>query len=204
MDHIKILKDLNYRIETADKNDPERDNAIRLRDKLLQRYGLKLEDIADVRKRREFGQYTKDERMIVYQYFVKRLHTKLGEAPYMAGAYSYGKETATSKNRTFEINLTDEEYARHAPIVKNLLEMYANCVKKLEAQLREEAKKRRAAMRYTFFEKADLLLDESETTKPAKPAKPSFGLADALRAARDLDGLVFPENHLGEERKLLQ
>lgn len=23
-------------------------------------------------------------------------------------------------------------------------------------------------------------------------------------AARDLDGLVFPENHLGEERKLLQ
>lgn len=204
MDHIKILKDLNYRIETADKNDPERENAIRLRDKLLQRYGLKLEDIADVRKRREFGQYTKDERMIVYQYFVKRLHAKLGEAPYMAGAYSYGKETATSKNRTFEINLTDEEYAHHAQIVRSLLEMYANCVKKLEAQLREEAKKRRAATRYAFFEKADLLLDESETTKPAKPTKPSFGLADALRAARDLDGLVFPENHLGEERKLLQ
>ena len=118
MDHIKILKDLNYRIETADKNDPERENAIRLRDKLLQRYGLKLEDIADVRKRREFGRYTKDERMLVYQYFVTRLHVKLGEAPYMAGAYSYGPETATSKNRTFEINLTDEEYVCHAPIVK--------------------------------------------------------------------------------------
>lgn len=91
MDHIKILKDLNYRIETADKNDQERENAIRLRDKLLRSYGLKLEDIADVRKRREFGQYTKDEQMIVYQYFVKRLHAKLGEAPYMAGAMYTGQ-----------------------------------------------------------------------------------------------------------------
>lgn len=151
MEHIKILKDLNYRIETADKNDPERENAIRLRDKLLQRYGLKLEDIADVRKRREFGKYTNDERMLVYQYFVKRLHTNIGEAPYMACAYHYGKETATSKNKTFEIDLTDEEYARHAPIVENLLKMFAGCMKRLEAQLREEAKRRRSATRYTFF-----------------------------------------------------
>ena len=83
------------------------------------------------------------------------------------------------------------------------MKMFAGCMKKLEAQLREEAKKRRAAMRYTFFEKADLLLDEDEGEKTTSPKKPSFGLADALRAARDLDGLVFSENHLGHEFKML-
>jgi len=35
MDAKKVLKDLQYRIETSKPNDPERENAIRLRDRLL-------------------------------------------------------------------------------------------------------------------------------------------------------------------------
>ena len=37
MDPKQILKDLNYRIETTPESDPERENAIRLRDRLLAR-----------------------------------------------------------------------------------------------------------------------------------------------------------------------
>ena len=201
MDPRKVLKDLNYRIETADPNDPERENAIRLRDRLLQRYGLKLEDVADVRTRREFGKYVENEQMLVFQYFRKRLKIeKCGVPPYMMDAYEYKLKSTNGRNHSIEIDLTDDEYARHAPIVKNLLEMFAGCMKKLEAQLKEDAKKRRAGTRYAFFEKADLLAD----AKPGEEAKKrSFSLSDAMRAARDLDGMVFPESHLGQELKAL-
>lgn len=79
MDAKKILKDLQYRIESAAESDPERQNAIRLRDRLLARFHMSLSDIVDVRKTRRFGyKYTKQEMMLVVQYFMKRLATGVG------------------------------------------------------------------------------------------------------------------------------
>ena len=43
MDARKILQDLPYRINTTQESDPERGNAIRLRDRLLARLGLSLD-----------------------------------------------------------------------------------------------------------------------------------------------------------------
>ena len=40
MDVRKILQDLQYRINTTPESDPERGNAIRLRDRLLQQLWL--------------------------------------------------------------------------------------------------------------------------------------------------------------------
>lgn len=201
MDPRKILKDLNYRIEIAEENDPERENAIRLRDRLLQRFGLQLSDICDVRTRRAFGKYNFNETIIAFQYFRKRLGiAKSGTAPFMLESYIYGNAAKTNRNRTIEIDLTDEEYAQHKPIVENFVKMFAGCMKKLEADLKAEANRRREATRYAFCEKANLLNDPSPEDEPKKP---SWGLSDAMKAARDLDGLVFPESHLGQELKML-
>ena len=167
----------------------------------MRRYGLKLEDIADVRKRRTFGKYNFYEAITAYQYFLKRLGiAKSGTAPYMLESYIYGSKAKANRNHTIELDLTDEEYARHAPIVKNIVEMFAGCMKKLEDDIKAEANRRREATRYAFYEKADLLNDPGPEDAPQKP---SWGLAEAMKAARDLDGLVFPENHLGHEFKML-
>lgn len=48
---LKVLRDLQYRIKVSDESDPERANAIRVRDRLLAKYGVSLEDIADVPKK---------------------------------------------------------------------------------------------------------------------------------------------------------
>lgn len=197
MDAKKILKDLNYRIESADENDPERENAIRLRDRLLRRFGLQLSDITDVRTRREFGDYTLNEAVIVFQYFRKRLGIKdSGVAPYVLESYRRGAGNKQYRNRSIEIDLTDDEYAQHKPIVENFVKMFAECMKKLEADLKAEANRRREATRYAFCEKANLLNDPNPEDAPKRP---SWGLSEAMKAARDLDGLVFPESHLGQE-----
>lgn len=40
---LKVLRDLQYRIKVSDESDPERANAIRVRDRLLAKYGVSLE-----------------------------------------------------------------------------------------------------------------------------------------------------------------
>ena len=202
MDPRKVLKDLQYRIEKSAPDDPERGNAIRLRDRLLARFGLQLTDITDVRTRREFGDYTLNEAVIVFQYFCKRLGIKdNGVAPYMLESYRRGTGNKQCRNRSIEIDLTDDEYNHHKPIVNNLVEMFAECMRKVERDLRKEAERRREATRYSFCDKANLLNDPD----PNQPARqPSWGLSEAMKAARDLEGLVFPDSHLGQEMKRLQ
>ena len=82
MDPKKIIMDLNYRIESAKDDDPEKENAIRLRDRLLAKYGLSLSDLVEVREEREFGSLTDSESSFVGQYFrrkTKELAKKLRE-----------------------------------------------------------------------------------------------------------------------------
>lgn len=201
MDVRKILKDLNYRIESSDKNDPEVQNAIRLRDRLLKRFGLSIDDITDLRIRREFGKFNFQESILVCQYFKKRLKTKFSEMPYQLEAYIFGtaNKSKKNKNETIEINLTDEEYAKHKPIIDNYVKIFSECLKNLEKQLKKEAESKRKATTYAFFEKADLL----EEADPNNNKKHSFNLEDAIRAARELDGMIFPEAHIKQEIKKL-
>ena len=79
MDAKKIIMDLNYRIESAAEDDPERENAIRLRDRLLAKYGLHLEDLVEVRSRREFDKLSHKESAMVAQYFRRKLNIKFDE-----------------------------------------------------------------------------------------------------------------------------
>lgn len=72
MDVRKILQDLQYRINSTPESDPERGNAIRLRDRLLARLGLSLDDIIIVRTRRKFEKLTGDERNMLSQFFRKQ------------------------------------------------------------------------------------------------------------------------------------
>ena len=53
---LKVLKDLQYRIDVSNPADPEYENAVRLRDRLLAKYNVDLATLtAKQIETREFG-----------------------------------------------------------------------------------------------------------------------------------------------------
>jgi hypothetical protein len=197
---IKILRDLAYRIQVSRKDDPERENAIRLRDRLLAKYGLKLEDIQEVRKTRVLDKLTLDEMLVVRQFFGHHLKIDPGDgAPYNLNCYVIPSKTSVYK-RLVEIDLTDDEYSKFWPQVKALVALWRREAKALEEKLKEEANARRAAFKWKFCEKADILMEAKEGEVPREPG---YGLRDLMAAAAALDDVIFPHHYVGEEQKRL-
>jgi hypothetical protein len=195
MDPKEILRHLQYRINVTPDSDPEKENAIRLRDRLLAKYGMRLEDLIEQRKHRIFGPLVKSDAKLVFQYFRRRLDAVAQEPPYNIDCFLLNiKKTA---RHTIELDLTDTEYSFHYPIVSNLLEMYRKVQKDFEKKIKAENTRRRKALNYEFFEKADLL-QPYDPTKP--PRKRKWNLADAMAAARELEGLIFPEQQIQQDR----
>lgn len=194
MDVKKIIMDLNYRIESAAENDPERENAIRLRDRLLAKYGLRLEDLVEVRSRREFDKLSHKESAMVGQYFRRKLNIKFDEAPYNLNSYKY-RHKATKFNCFITIDLTDDEYRYHEKIVKNLVQIFRRKTRELEKKLREEAQRRMDAMEYAIYDKAGILFPAGSGGDSGS----SFGLREAMMAARDLEDTVFPDLYIEQE-----
>ena len=194
MDAKKIIIDLNYRIESVAEDDPERDNAIRLRDRLLAKYGLRLEDLVEVRSHRDFDKLSQKESSMVGQYFRRKLNIKWDEAPYNLNSYRYHHK-ATKFNCFITIDLTDDEYRHHEKIVKNLVQIFRRKTRELEKKLKEEAQRRRDAMEYAIYERAGILFPAGSGGDNGS----SFGLREAMMAASDLEDTLFPDLHIEQE-----
>ena len=174
------------------KDDPERENAIRVRDRLLAKYGLRLEDIREARKTYTLERLDVKEAMVGRHFIKNRLNVEAGDGePYNFNQYVQ-KSKPSKYNRTLQIDLTEDEHAKLWPILQSLVKIYRRERKELEKRIAEEIERRRAAFDYTFYDKAGILCPSTgEST-----SKPSFDLNDAIRAAQDLDGLVFPDSYI--------
>lgn len=201
MDAKKVLKDLQYRIETSNPNDPERENAVRLRDHLLARFGLTLEEIAEKRVSRWFQKLTWLEQGIVANYFVVTF-PDAKKSPYEMGWYELKRKTTSEKKFSICIKLTDDEFSKAEPFVKNLLKMFRREFKSFTEKLDEQRKQAERGFRYAFLDKANLLIQVSD--EESKNSNTGFNWSDVMRAAKDLEDLVFPQNHLKQETKQIE
>lgn len=103
-------------------------------------------------------------------------------------------------NRSIEIALTEDEHAKLWPVLTSVLKMYKRERAKLEARIKKEIKSRRDAFDYMFYKQADILWPSNGESSEKDPG---FDLRDAIRAANELDGLVFPELHIKEKRRMI-
>lgn len=192
----KILMDLQYRIDSTPESDPERENAIRLRDRLLAKHGMSLKDIMEVRTERRFEKLDDDEQRMVCQYFMVRLGTFIDRAPYSLN--SYRRKGSKTKYRNFiQISLTDDEYRHHCGPVNSLVSIYRRKMRELDAALKKEANARHKALEYAIYEKADILFPEGWNGKA--PSAPEWSLRDIMAAARSLDDTIFPQMELRQD-----
>lgn len=192
----KILMDLQYRIDSTPESDPERENAIRLRDRLLAKHGMSLKDITEVRTERRFEKLGYDEQRMVCQYFMVHLNTFIDRAPYSLN--SYRRKGSKAKYCNFvQIFLTDDEYRHHYGPVNSLVSIYRRKMRELDAELKKEAAAKRKALEYAIYEKADILFPEGWNGK--KAAAPEWSLHDAMDAARSLDDTIFPKMQMRQD-----
>ena len=200
MDVRKILQDLQYRINSTPESDPERGNAIRLRDRLLARLGLSLDDIIIVRTRRKFEKLTADERNMLSQFFRKQFDREpLMSEPHHIGQY-YEKGKASPYSSSLELDLTDDEYTHLWPIAQNLLKIYRRELAALQKKIKQETKARLQAYDYKFYEKAGILFPADENSADQDPG---FGLKEAMEAAAAMADIIFPTSHLTNDPKQL-
>lgn len=193
---LKILRDLQYRIEVSDESDPERANAIRLRDRLIARYGITLDEVMGTSKKREFGYYTRKELQVVVQYFYERLHLTKDQFD----IYSY--KGGNKKHYFVETVMDDAMYDCHSRILRELMIMYRTRKDAYEKKLKQQLKKQLEAWSYMFLQEADLLSKPSDENK-GNTRKPSFDWGDAMQAAKDLEGAVFPQNFVEQKQKAI-
>lgn len=194
---IEILKKLQYRINVASSDDPELENAARLRDRLCAKYGIRECEIASSAvEPREFWCDSREEAQVIIQYAFNRLMRKQGEFT----LYSQ-KRTRYGKRRwEVEIPMDAEEYQLHGRIIAELVTMYRRRKAAYRKQLMAAMRKQLDAWGYQFLRSADLLSE----AKPGQEAKaPKWGLAEMMQAAQDLDGAIFPESYLEAQMKAL-
>lgn len=194
---IKILRDLQYRIESSDETDPERANAIRLRDRILSKYNISLDDVTGSIKKREFGYYTRTELQVAVQYFYERLHLKKEQFD----IYSY-KDNHNKKHYYLETEMDDAMYDCHSRILRELLQMFRTRKSAYEKKLKKQIKNQLQAWDYIFLQEADLLTPATEENKKTGK-KPSFDWGDAINAAKDLEGVIFPQNFVEQQQKAI-
>lgn len=119
--------------------------------------------------------------------------------PHAIGIY-YQKGKASPYSHSLGIDLTDEEYDRLWPVARNLLKIYRRELVAFQKKIKQEAKARREAYEYKFYEKAGILFPANPD---AESQDPGFGFKEAMEAAAALNDIVFPTNHLNCDPKQL-
>lgn len=194
---IETLKKLQYRIDVGSKEDPERENAIRLRDRLCSKYGIRVEDLATNKVEvREFDAQTREEAQVIIQYAFTKLMRKQDEF----SLYSHKRSRYGKKLYSVEIPMSEDEYLSHGKIIVELVRLHRRRKEEYRHKLLEVMKKQLAAWDYQFLQSANLLAKAEPGTAAAKP---KWGLDEAMKAARDLDGTIFPESYLAQQQKAL-
>lgn len=188
---LKILKDLQYRIEVSNSNDPEYAAAVRLRDRLCAKYNITLDTIShSTVKVREFRCRTREEAQVIIQYAFVKLLRKKGEF----NLYSLrGKHS--KKIFSVEIPMDDDEYNLHYRIIYETLELYRKRRAGYLEYLKNELSLKMKAWDTQFLGKGGLLCEGEGGEEPP------WGLSEAMAAAHDLDGIVFPENYIPGAKK---
>ena len=192
----KILKDLAYRIKVTPKDDPEYDNALRLYERLKEKYHVTDEELLD-KKLREFTDNEKFKQILI-QLFVVVLHGRLdGKDSFNFKTFSF-RDKRKKSLFDFEIYLNDDEYKLIKERFEALKALYKRELCKLEERQKKELKELEAAhdrelkaFRYAFLDKANLLSPpDGEKTNN----EPPFTLSDIIKAAKGLDDVIFPQN----------
>ena len=194
---LKVLKDLQYRIDVSNTADPEYDNAVRLRDRLLVKYNIDLATLtAKQIKTREFEAVTREEAQVIVQYAYQKLKRKQNEF----NLFSHRPTRYAKKRFVVEIPMSDEEFEAHGRIIRELIVMYRRRRAEYERRLRQDMKRSLQAWEYQFLKAGDLL---GKAEPGQKPKEPPWGLHEAMAAAGDLDGAIFPESYLAQQQKVI-
>lgn len=201
MDYKKILQNLAYRLKVTSKDDPEYNNALRLYERLKEKYHVTDEELLD-KKLREFTDKRKFIQILI-QLFVRRLHGRLdGKDSFCFKSYYFKDQRKNKSLFNFEIYLDDDEYKFINENFNALKKLYERELCKLEKRQKNELKELEAAhdrelkaFRYAFLDKADLLSppDGEETN-----TEPAFTLSDVIKAAQGLDDIIFPKNMINQ------
>lgn len=201
MDYKKILQNLAYRLKVTSKDDPEYNNALRLYERLKEKYHVTDEELLD-KKLREFTDKRKFIQILI-QLFVRRLHGRLdGKDSFRFKSYYFKDQRKNKSLFNFEIYLDDDEYKFINENFKALKKLYERELCKLEKRQKNELKELEAAhdrelkaFRYAFLDKADLLSPpDGEKTN----TEPAFTLSDVIKAAQGLDDIIFPQNMINQ------
>lgn len=190
---IKTLKDLQYRIQVSSRGDPELSNAIRLRDRLCQRFNIPIKDIeANIVTKRIWEGMTREEAQVIVQYAFNRLKRKNGEFQ----LYSY-RNSSDKKLWMVEIPMAQDEYEAHNRIIKELVHLHRKRRKTYLDKQRAELKMRMEAWDTQFLHNANLLSDAPE----GEHREPPWGLREAMAAANDLEDVIFPDHYVESQKK---
>lgn len=200
MDYKKILQNLAYRLKVTSKDDPEYNNALRLYERLKEKYHVTDEELLD-KKLREFTDNRKFIQIFI-QLFVKRLHGRLDGNDSFCFKSFYFKDKRKQSLFDFEIYLNDDEYKFINENFNALKKIYKRELRKLEEKQKNELKELESAherelraFRYAFLDKADLLSPpDGEKTN----TEPAFTISDVIKAAQGLDDIIFPQNMINQ------
>lgn len=109
MDYKKILQNLAYRLKVTSKDDPEYNNALRLYERLKEKYHVTDEELLD-KKLREFTDNRKFIQIFI-QLFVVVLHGRLdGKDSFNFKSFYFKDQRKNKSLFNFEIYLDDDEY----------------------------------------------------------------------------------------------
>lgn len=194
---LKVLRDLQYRIDVSDPNDPEYMNAIRLRDRLCLKYGI---DVASLKAKRiathAFEVNTREEAQVIVQYAYQKLKRKSNEF----NLFSHRPTRYAKKRFVAEIPMSDEEYEVHGRIIRELVTMFRRRRQEYLTKLHKELAKSLKAWDYQFLKAGDLL---AKAEPGQKSKEPPWGLREAMAAADNLDGAIFPESYIAQQQKAI-
>lgn len=195
---LKILKDLQYRIDVSNPADPEYANAVSLRDRLCKKYNI---DPATIQAKqiltRVFECATREEAQVVIQYAFVKLQRKQNEF----NLCSFKNSRYAKKRFAIEIPMDEDEYNQHKDIIRDLVLLFRRRRDEYRRKILAEMSKRLKAWDYQFLDAGNLLGKADPTTKKHKA--PPWGLREAMAAASDLDGTIFPESYLAQQQKAL-
>lgn len=200
MDYKKILQNLAYRLKVTSKDDPEYNNALRLYERLKEKYHVTDEELLD-KKLREFTDNRKFIKIFI-QLFVVVLHGRLDGKDSFNFKSFYFKDQRKKSLFNFEIYLDDYEYKLITERFEALKALYKRELRKQEERQKNELKELEAAhdrelkaFRYAFLYKANLLSPpDGEKTN----TEPAFTLSDVIKAAQGLDDIIFPQNMIDQ------
>lgn len=198
----KILSSLAYRIKVTDKNDPEYENAVRLYERLKAKYGFTDDDLMN-RKNREFEDKKIFEQLFI-QIFVTRLHGNLkGNDDFNFRSFRFYDKKKEREFFDFELYLTDDEFklvTEQFEAFKALYEREYKLFKKKQSKELNEFKKKQEqeekAFMYAFHAKGNLLPEAD-----GKDDEPQFSFSDLVKAAKNLESVVFPQNMVKQEQR---